>query len=175
MNILALDLGTATGFAWNNGEEFIALTKIWATDKEISFNRKQRMDRRRDPRLVKFFESLRTFCHGNVDLVVFEDVQFQSATMQTQLWASWRTAVWLAFPGTLIDCVPVGTLKKFACNGGATKAQMSAALKRQHPDLWCSAYDDNTIDAIWLWLWAQKNLSRTPLDKSKNSDKLTRV
>lgn len=124
---------------------------------------------------MAFFEYVRSF-ESKVDLVVFEDVQFQSSTMQTQLWASWRTAVWLAFPKTLIDCVPVGTLKKFATsNGGATKEQMSAALKRQHPGRWNANLDDNTIDAIWLWLWAQKNLSRTPLDKSKNSDKLTRV
>lgn len=166
MNILALDLGTTTGIASNRGDTFWAGSKRWATPDEIKINRKFRQDRRQDPRLVKFFNFLQAY--HDLDCVIFEDVQFQSSTMQTQLWSSFRTAVWLAFPKTLIDCVPVGTLKKFATgNGGATKEQMENALKRQHPTRWTAALDDNAIDAIWLWLWAQKNLSRTPLDKLK--------
>jgi hypothetical protein len=66
--------------------------------------------------------------------------------------------------------VATGVLKRFATgNGGATKEQMENALKRQHPTRWTMGLDDNAVDAIWLWLWAQKNLSRTPLDKLKLS------
>lgn len=166
MNILALDLGNHTGVAWNNGERFHSLSKTWATPKTITFNHKHRLDRRQDPRLLRFFEYLQIFSGEFIDIVVFEDVQFASSRMQAHLWASFRTAVWLAFPKTIIECIPTGTLKKFATgNGGATKEQMEIALKRQHPTRWTMGLDDNAIDAVWLWLWAQKNLSRTPLDK----------
>jgi len=164
--ILALDLGTHTGVAFNsaNGVGFWAETKAWATDEEVTRNGKSRLDRRCDPRITRFFDYLKTF-EAEADIVVFEDVLFASSRMQAHLWASFRTAVWLAFPDTLIECVPTGTLKKFACNGGATKDQMSLALKRKFPMYWKAKYDDNAIDAIWLWLWADKNLSRTPLTK----------
>lgn len=162
MNILALDLGTKTGVARNREEGFLAYTLTMATDKEITLFRKRRLDRRGDPRVEKFFWELHALDDlAQPDLIVFEDVQFQSFTLQTQLWSSFRTAIWLAFSHKTVDCVATGTLKKFATgHGGATKEMMSAHLKCQHPELWKEGYDDNAIDAIWIWLWAKKNLSR---------------
>jgi hypothetical protein len=101
-------------------------------------------------------------------VVVFEDVQFSSYTSQTQLWASYRTAVWLAFGKTsLIECVDVKTLKKFACNGNATKEMMAYAAKKRlgplDPNL-----DDNAIDALWIFTWARATLRRTPKDSLSN-------
>lgn len=162
MKILALDLGTKTGIAFGGTDLAPAVeTQRWATAKEITEYRKRRMDRRRDPRLIRFFGYLQALRAERPDVVVFEDVQFSSSTMQTQLWASWRTAVWLAFdPPTIIECVPTGTLKKFAGSGGLDKDGMSQALQRQHPLLWCPKYDDNAIDAIWIWLWAKKTFGR---------------
>lgn len=160
MNILALDLGTTTGLAINVDYDFQAWSQTLATPKEITAFRKKRMDRRQDPRVLRFFDTLRGM-HNTPGIVVFEDVQFQSYTLQTQLWSSFRAAVWLAFPNAIIDCVPTGTLKKFATgHGGATKEMMSAHLKQQYSAHWKPEYDDNAIDAIWLWLWAKKNLSR---------------
>jgi hypothetical protein len=160
LKILALDLGTKTGVAF--GERTVDITtRAWAKPSEISKARKLRMDRRQDPRLVTFFDYLKRWNSVGVDAVVFEDVQFSSSTMQTQLWASWRTAVWLAFPPpTIIECVPTGTLKKFAGRGNLDKDGMSRALKTQHPDLWRPEYDDNAIDAVWIWLWAKHTLGR---------------
>ncbi len=96
------------------------------------------------------------------DLVVFEDVEFQSYTLQCQLWSALRAALWLSFgPKTLFDCVNVSRLKKFAAgHGAATKDAMAAALFKQHPELRDKNLDDNAVDAIWTLKWAQVNFRR---------------
>jgi hypothetical protein len=165
MNVLALDLGSTTGFAHGVGPVPIINSKTWATDKELRNMRERRLDRRGDIRVVRFFDWL-TGLHSTekFDAVVFEDVQFSSSTAQTQLWSSFRTTVWLAFPRTLIEAVPVGTLKKYATGSGAAdKNLMMWALRKQWPGYYNETLDDNAIDAAWLWLWAKQNLSRAKL------------
>lgn len=143
--------------------------------------RARRLDRRADPRVLCFFEWLKAD-KNNFDIVVFEDVQFSETTMQTQLWSSFRTAVWLAFGGRtdcFVDCVPVGSLKKFATgNGAAGKPDMARALMRRFPERFsmpsagaCKrivlfdkatqlTLTDDAVDGIFLLLWAQNYLSR---------------
>lgn len=165
MNILALDLGSTTGFAYGTGQCPIIDSRTWATDAELKAMRLCRLDRRGDIRVIRFFDWL-TSLHNECkfDAVVFEDVKFVRSQAQAHLWASFRTTVWLAFPSTHIECVDVGTLKKFATgHGGADKALMSAALHRGYSSLWNSRLDDNAIDAVWLWVWAKQNLGRAKL------------
>lgn len=160
MNVLALDLGTKTGYAYSRGSDFMAGTWTLAKAKQISEARRTRMDRRCDPRIWQLHSTLLAYVN-RADIVVFEDVQFSSTTMQTQLWASLRAAVWIAFchPSIIIECVPVGTLKKFATgHGGATKEMMKAACKRLGYST--DSLDDNAIDAIFLHRWAQQYLCR---------------
>lgn len=164
MNLLALDLGTNTGIAYNQGDQFIVTTKRWITDKEVTANHKSRLDRRCDPRLVRFYEFLRSLS-GRFDAIVFEDVQFQTYRMQTQLWASFRTAVWLHGATDprqpVIECVATNLIKQFATgSGGADKIKMTQALKRQHPQRFSAEMDDNAVDAAWLWVWGQSKLGR---------------
>ncbi len=159
MRILAVDLGTKTGLAWNFGHWPQASTLKLATPEEVKKWTRERWDRRCDPRIYR----LHRFLADSVlpDLVVFEDVQFQTYTKQTQLWSSLRTALWLAFDKrAVIECVPVTVLKKFATGSGAAdKAAMRKALFTQYPvtrpDL-----DDNAVDALWILKWAEKNLGR---------------
>jgi len=73
---------------------------------------------------------------------------------------------------TIVECVPVGTLKKFATgHGGATKAMMVKALVKSDTRFFavdnpeCAFYNtqvinDDAVDAVWLWKWAEQNLSR---------------
>lgn len=159
MNILALDLGSTTGYAFDDGGLPTCGSTEWATKAELSKAKKGRMDRRCDVRVVAFAHWLRAF-HDQVDMVVFEDVEFIKYRMQAQLWASYRTAVWLTFPSHKIECVSLKTLKKFAGHGGADKDMMRSFLVRKHPELFDMSLDDNAIDATWLWLWAKKNLGR---------------
>lgn len=92
--------------------------------------------------------------------------------MQAQLWASLRAAVWLhGRDGLQIDCVPVGTLKKFATgNGSATKDLMAKALGcvvtatgiKSRPfsfTLDGRDIDDNEIDAKHLLRFAKQKLT----------------
>ena len=159
MNILALDLGTKTGWAYNRGEVFVAGTYTLAKPKEISAWGKSRLTRRKDPRierLCEWLESLESF-----DAIVIEDVQFGSTTFQAHLWAGLRSAVWLCGKSRHFDAIPVGTLKKYATGSGAAdKAAMSKALKRRHPALWTPDLDDNSIDAIWLCEMGGKRIYR---------------
>jgi len=180
VNILSLDLGTKTGFACNHWADFYCGTWSLAKASEITAQHKTRMDRRSDIRAHRLFNNLR-YCIDTyqISAIVFEDVLFASSRMQTQLWASLRTVVWLvahAMGISLIECVPTGTLKKFAGHGGATKEMMGKFLCAQdtrfcrvgerNPKFFfrkgeaLQEIDDNAIDAVWLHRWAQQNLCK---------------
>lgn len=172
MKILALDLGTKTGLAynwqphgmWNDFPE-PATTLVLAKPEEVTRWIKKRMDRRSDPRVLRLWSFLtRLVSNDKPDLVVFEDVQFASYTKQVQLWSSLRAAVWIACQDVpVIECVPVTTLKKFASGyGGADKALMKKAFVTQFGGVYYGQrkLDDNAIDALWLLRWAEHNLGR---------------
>lgn len=159
--ILTLDLGTDTGYALGYNRESLG-AGAWklGTVKEITHWGKSRLSRRCDPRVTRLFNATYSMTPG---LVVFEDVQFASSTYQVQLWASLRAAIWCRFgsdPNVIIECVPTGTLKKFATgHGGATKEMMEASLFRQHPKWKSAKLSDDAIDALWLWYWAEQHLA----------------
>src|SRR5258706_15120996 len=149
MNILSLDLGTKTGWSWGGDGYLTQGTWQLATPKEIKEWGTCRLTRRCDPRVERLSDNLKPFIN-EADLVIFEDVQFSSFTLQCQLWASLRTVVWMNFQNStaIIDCVSVSTLKKFATgHGGATKEMMRMAAFRHSPTL-SSKLDDNAIDAF---------------------------
>lgn len=175
INLLALDLGTKTGYAYNVGEKFTCGSVELEITKE---DRRNRLDRRRDPRVLDLHRRLSKInLEYPIQAVVFEDVQFASYTLQVQLWSSLRAAVWLAFQTELLECVPVGTLKKFATgNGAAQKLAMAKALANQderfschqgrifyrpkETDLHIVRIDDNAVDAVWLHKWGQKTFAQ---------------
>lgn len=175
MNLLALDLGTFTGYAYSGRDgKMICGTKTLAKPKEITYARKLRMDRRGDPRFFTFLNLMkRIHVEVTLDYILFEDVQFSSTTMQTQLWAGFRSAVWLMSEyGIQIDCLPVGSLKKFATgNGAADKPAMARALVKWYPrfkmafgdvtdTLTGEGLDNNAVDAIHLYRWGQNHLKK---------------
>src|SRR6266850_854711 len=93
--LLALDIGTKTGYAINDESGNVtAGTWTLSTAFDITRNGNIRMDRRCDPRITLLFDTLQGI---NADVVVFEDVQFASYTQQVQLWSSFRGAIWCAF------------------------------------------------------------------------------
>lgn len=171
MRILALDLGTDTGVAYNDKTGFHYEAWKLATNKEITAWGIQR--RHRDPRISRLYGRVKKMCEDfDLQTVVFENVQFGRFLYQTQLWAGFRAAVWLAAPERVrMVSVPVTTLKKFASGrGNATKEEMMAAVARWKPDTfqWRDGeltdqqngqlLTDDMADAILLHLWAQKLL-----------------
>lgn len=156
MDVLGLDLGTKCGATWNVGEDFHCETWCLAKPKEITEWGKKRLTRTRDPRIGRLCERLSAL--PRFDVVLFEDVEFSTYTKQTQLWASLRSAVWLCAHAQITECVPVGTLKRYATgHGGATKEMMMQGFKKK---LGYDPKDDNQADSFFLWDWAQTNLKR---------------
>lgn len=167
MNILALDLGTKTGWAILEGGRTSAGTWVLATPKEITYMKKLRMDRRLDPRFIRLRHHLAATARVvKLDWILFEDVQFSKGLMQAHLWASWRAAVWaLADQNQIqIDCLATGKLKHFATGSGAAdKDAMARALARDgrykldkggvYDTLTRGRLDDNAIDALHLLRW----------------------
>lgn len=161
MKILALDLGTKTGIAHNLGGEVDATTLTLATAKEITAWGKTRQTRRKDPRVYRLYKFLCSL--PRPDAVVFESVDFSSYTLQVQLWASLRAAVWLAYSSevTVIECIGVSSLKKwFTGAGNATKEMMEAALYKQHPEWKDRGLGSDAVDALALFYWGSWALGR---------------
>lgn len=183
MKILALDIGTNMGWAFSCGEgtEYSGSWEL-ASAKEITAQGKKGDDRKQDCRpcrLIKHLLDLEAQ-YGTPDVIIFEDVQFMSFQLQTQLWASLRTAIWMlnCCHGKSIrfETLNVKTLKKEASGtGNATKAQMSKALSLQEPDKfkWAPSskrcflrtvdgrpVTDDEVDAIHLLKHAKKLYGR---------------
>lgn len=171
MRILALDLGTQTGYAFE-AENYARTFGTWelASTKSLRLAKKLRMDRLGDLRIRELWDRITKFRQTiGIDLLVWEDVQFSSSTAQTQLWASLRTTLWIAAQtnGIRVECCPVGTLKHFATgHGGATKEMMAETLvlndgrfRLIEGKVWDVdqkvIIDDNAVDALHLLNWAK--------------------
>lgn len=172
MRILALDLGTDTGYAMESyGYPLSCGTLFLASDKELKQQKKIRGDRLGDIRFFRLVHHLRRICTDfHPHWIVFEDVQFASTSKQAHLWATFRAAVWLVaseFAGVRVECCPVMTLKKFAGSGKADKAAMARYLC-QNPRFRLGdgvtdtvtglKIDDNAVDALHLLNWAKSIL-----------------
>jgi Holliday junction resolvasome RuvABC endonuclease subunit len=160
MNIVALDIATTTGWAANLGNTLDYDSEELVTRPTLRLARKQRLDRRLDSRVVELYNLvLKLAANYRADLIVFEDVLFIKSREQAHLWASLRAAVWLAAKHSEIqtDCLNTTALKMFATGmPGAKKERMLEALKKAEPTLDFARMDDNMVDAIWLWSWAQR-------------------
>jgi Holliday junction resolvasome RuvABC endonuclease subunit len=167
VNILALDLGSKTGWALSCAGAITAGTWTLATPKEIKDAANNRLNRRCDPRFLRLLHELDcvTAAH-KLDWCVFEDVEFCKSRMQAHLWSAFRSAAWsLARDGVKLDCLATGKLKSFATgNGGADKSMMARALTLDprysldkvgvYDNLRKVKLDDNAIDALHLLRWA---------------------
>jgi len=179
MNILSLDLGTTTGWAFRRDGKLRAGSILLATEKALAIQRKVRGDRRGDARIQALWEFMEDTEEsvGAFDALVFEDVRFIRSTAQGQLWPSLRTVVWLYgyMHERVVECLDTGKLKIFATGyGAATKEMMAAALAKGYPELVTvrtkgtvltlidtdTILDDNAVDATHLLLWAEKILKK---------------
>lgn len=170
MKILALDLGTHTGWCLGEAGKIPTYgTLTLAKPKEVKQFGLERTARTDDPRIRRLWKWVHDTCaREQPNVVIWEDVQFATYTFQVQLWSSLRTAAQLGARSAhnrvapmVFDCVNVTTLKRFASYfGSAKKNVMAAMLRKKHPEIDISGCDDNAIDAIWLFKWAEHYLAR---------------
>lgn len=174
LSILALDLGTKTGWALFRDGVRTSGTWLLATEKELGNQRKRDKDRCCDLRFGRLQDYIKGV--GPIDWVYFEDVQFLSSQLQAQLWSGFRTVVSLMYPMVQVRAVPVGTLKKFATGkGNSKKDEMGRALLKQTQYTAPSAelfekgiyvveretgrpVDDNEVDALHLLEFARAEI-----------------
>jgi hypothetical protein len=144
--ILALDLGTTTGWALRGPDALI-------TSGTASF-RPGRFDGG-GMRYLRFTNWLGELDHlsGPIAAIWFEEVRRHAGTDAAHVFGGLLAVLtsWAELRGVPYQGVPVGTIKKFLTGqGNAPKqAMIDAARKRGF-----SPVDDNEADAIAILLWA---------------------
>ena len=122
MSVLALDLGTSTGWAWCDGESLDCMIsgtwRLLASKSAL-----------RETRFINFVESL-TVLHQyrSIAAIYYEDVRRHLGTDAAHVFGGFKShaAVWcLQNGGIPFESVDVSTIKKFwTSNGRASKDMM---------------------------------------------------
>ncbi|PWS34576.1 hypothetical protein DFH01_23840 [Falsiroseomonas bella] len=144
--ILALDLGTTTGWAlrFDTGR----ITSGVETFKPRRFEG----GGMRYVRFVDWLVEIARHAHG-IRRVVFEEVRRHAGTDASHVYGGFIATLtaWCEEHEIPYEGVPVGTIKRFATGkGNADKAAMIAAIQARG----FAPADDNEADAIALLLWA---------------------
>jgi Holliday junction resolvasome RuvABC endonuclease subunit len=147
MKILALDLGTKTGWAMLEGGRIESGVQI----SDVKRGESPGM------RYIRFNRWLEEIADPKPDVIVFEQAHHRGgAATETAAGFSTRVLEFCARHGIEHSSVHSATLKKFATGSGrAEKADMIArARERFKPDL----ADDNEADALWILEWARREI-----------------
>jgi len=144
--ILALDLGTVTGYAIQGADGAIA-------SGTVSF-RPSRYDGG-GIRYLRFRGWLDGIAadSGRIDVIHFEEVRAHAGTDAAHVYGGLLATLtaWCEERGIAYQGVPVGTIKRHVTGkGNADKAAMIAAIRVRG----YSPADDNEADAIAILLWA---------------------
>jgi len=144
--VLALDLGTTTGWALRRQDGGI-------TSGTITF-RPSRFEGggMRYLRFRGWLGELAALA-GGLTRIAFEEVRSHAGTDAAHLYGGFlaHLSAWCEERGVAYEGVPVGTIKRFATGrGNADKAAMIAAMRARG----FAPADDNEADAIALLLWA---------------------
>jgi Holliday junction resolvasome RuvABC endonuclease subunit len=144
--VLALDLGTTTGWALRGTDDRI--TSGTMTFKPSRFEGG-------GMRYLRFNGWLQEIARlgGPFHRIVFEEVRRHVGTDAAHVYGGLlgQLTAWCEEHGIAYQGVPVGTIKAFAAGrGNADKAAMIAAVQARG----FSPADDNEADAIAILLWA---------------------
>lgn len=142
--ILALDLGTKTGWAVRSPDGTMLAAGTWDL-KEGRFEGG-------GMRFVRFVSNLKkvraSFAY---DMIAFEEVRRHMGVDAAHLYGGFlaQLKVYCGEVDLPYTGIPVGTIKKFATGkGNADKEKMIAAAKAKWPAIVTT--DDNTADALWI-------------------------
>uniref|UniRef100_UPI0011F302E8 crossover junction endodeoxyribonuclease RuvC n=1 Tax=Siccirubricoccus phaeus TaxID=2595053 RepID=UPI0011F302E8 len=144
--VLALDLGTTTGWALRGQDG--AITSGTVTFRPSRFEGG-------GMRYLRFRGWLGELAGltGGLTRIAFEEVRSHAGTDAAHLYGGFlaHLSAWCEERGVAYEGVPVGTIKRFATGrGNADKAAMIAAVRARG----FAPADDNEADAIALLLWA---------------------
>jgi len=144
--VLALDLGTTTGWALRSRDG--GITSGTMTFKPSRFEGG-------GMRFLRFRGWLAEVAalSGGVARIVFEEVRAHAGTDAAHLYGGWLAilSAWSEQRGIPYQGVPVSTIKRYATGkGNADKAKMIEAIRARG----YLPADDNEADAIALLLWA---------------------
>ena len=146
MTILALDLGTRTGWAHVDGHgHFTSGVSEFRNDRWQGGGM----------RFLRFRAWLDEMHHltGGFDRLVYEQVRRHAGADASHVYGGWLAilSVWCEQRAIAYQGVPVGTIKRHATGqGNAGKPAMIAAVRARG----FSPADDNEADAIAILLWA---------------------
>jgi hypothetical protein len=148
--VLALDLGTQTGWAAQTGDDRILSGTIAFKPSRFEGG---------GMRYLRFTDWLvETAMHTDgISRIVFEEVRRHAGTDAAHVYGGFLATLssWCEEHGIPYQGVPVGTIKRFATGrGNADKAAVIAAMQARgfHPA------DDNEADALALLLWATSGI-----------------
>ena len=146
LSILALDLGSTTGWAIRNDRCRIlhGTAEFRPTRFEGGGMRYLRFER--------WLDETRKIA-GGIDAVYFEEVRRHAGTDAAHIYGGFLAGLttWCEVQKIAYQGVPVGTIKRFATGKGyADKQSMIAAMRERGFD----PADDNEADAIAILLWA---------------------
>jgi len=147
--VLALDLGTTTGWALRARDG--GITSGTMTFKPSRFEG----GGMRYLRFQHWLGEIAWLAHG-LRQVVFEEVRAHVSTDSSHVHGGFVATLtaWCEQRGVPYEGVPVGTIKRFATGkGNADKAAVIAAIRARG----FTPADDNEADAIALLLWAIEN------------------
>jgi Holliday junction resolvasome RuvABC endonuclease subunit len=147
MTVLALDLGTKTGWALHGSDQAIASGTV-----EFKNDRWQGGGMR-FLRFKQWLTEIKQMA-GGLDVVLVEEVRRHISTDSSHAYGGWLAIVtaWCEHHQIPYEAVPVGTIKRHATGkGNANKQAMIVAMQERG----FNPSDDNEADALALLGWAQ--------------------
>jgi len=144
--VLALDLGTTTGWA-------LRLNTGGTVSGTVTF-KPSRFEGggMRFLRFRRWLDEVTGLASG-LDMIVYEQVRRHAGTDASHAYGGWLAilSAWCEQKSIAYEGVPVGTIKRYATGkGNADKAAMIAAMRARG----FAPADDNEADALALLLWA---------------------
>ena len=147
MAMLALDLGTTTGYCVGDRREAL-ISGVWSLKPDRFSGAGMRFVRFR-----QYLDSLHLALE--IEVIYFEEVRAHKGVDAAHIFGGLMATLqaWCEDNAIPYQGIPVGTIKKHATGkGNANKEAMMAAMR----DLGFEVVDDNHADAIALWLCQQE-------------------
>lgn len=163
MKILALDLGSRTGWATSAGGHITSGFHEFKPDRFEGGGM----------RYLKFkfwLDQIKAQIRG-LDLVMFEEVRMHAGTTAAHLYGGFMAhlTAWCEAEKIPYQGVPVGTIKKHATGkGNAGKEQMIQAMRKKGH---CDLQDDNEADALAILYYAIEVMGHDVRERGKRVQK----